>query len=273
MKKIDTYLPVFPGFYNTIFESDESDVIYRINNDRGAKKLQPLKFDQIEFDYENYENEVAKDCCSFIEYELNRLNFITSIHFQSISSPREYNFSNDSINISVELSEDNIKRIKQYLFENIKAFKDYIEKRYTSCSGFISSYSNDHTEWLAEIDEALFHSHKLGSILNFICEMHDFDINEEQMKNACDCTLSVLNFVEVYDMEYCNTCNSFVEPADFVGNTCKDCFEFDKVNLNVIVCSHCRELITNEHEKRHFQVQINLKNIKYSEVLCSECNI
>ena len=63
-----TFLPVFPGFYSTIFESNgEDQEIDEINNLRTEKGLEPITFDDCDFNYAEYENEVSKECTNFIE--------------------------------------------------------------------------------------------------------------------------------------------------------------------------------------------------------------
>ena len=44
-KKIDTWLPVFSGFYNTIWEFDYDNVLYNINEDRQELKLNSIDSD------------------------------------------------------------------------------------------------------------------------------------------------------------------------------------------------------------------------------------
>ena len=50
--KTKTYLPVFNGFYNTIFEADTSN--YEFENS--------CTFDDLEFNNEQYEKDVVLEC-------------------------------------------------------------------------------------------------------------------------------------------------------------------------------------------------------------------
>ena len=61
MTKIETYLPVFTGFYETIFDSasHEDCEIYNINEDREKLKLEPVKWEDCKFDYKTYRADVA----------------------------------------------------------------------------------------------------------------------------------------------------------------------------------------------------------------------
>lgn len=161
-EKIGSYLPIFSGFYNTIFQADEEMVIEH-----------PYKYDDYDFDYEGYQQDVAKECVKQVEEWLE--DFDIKVKFEELISPREYNFSNDSINVEYALGKDSMKKILDYLEENKEAFSEYIKKRYTSRSGFISSYSNDANEWIKDLkDESSLH-HKLGSVLEFILENEGHD--------------------------------------------------------------------------------------------------
>lgn len=163
MIKIESYLPVFTGFYNTIFESDEDNYI-----EEGKT------YDDYNWDYADYANRLSMACVESIESELS--SFGLKLTFQALISPKYYNYSNDSINVLYELEEDSMFLIKQYLIDNMDSFESYIEEKYTSCSGFISSYSNDYKKWLfvyLEDDDKL--KHCFGSILNFILLNEGFD--------------------------------------------------------------------------------------------------
>jgi hypothetical protein len=109
MKKVETYLPVFPGFYSTIFEPQEDNEISYYTEMRKDSGLTPVKFEQFVFDYESYQNDIAEACCSFLAEELK--GFVSKISLQYITSPKEYNFSNDSFNVVIDLSKDNLLNI------------------------------------------------------------------------------------------------------------------------------------------------------------------
>jgi hypothetical protein len=46
-----------------------------------------------------------------------------------LDSPREYNFANDEITISVDVDYD---KVKEYLLDNKESFSKYIEEKNTS---------------------------------------------------------------------------------------------------------------------------------------------
>ena len=58
--KYKTFLPVFPGFYGTIFEPNESDEIDYINEVRQEAGLERVDDYSIEFDHSGYEREMSR---------------------------------------------------------------------------------------------------------------------------------------------------------------------------------------------------------------------
>lgn len=170
--RIETWLPIFPGFYNTIFEySNEDSDIEAYEQETGKEDL---NWDNFTWDYKDYNNRVAKACCEAIENELKSM-FDIVINFQNVSSPREYNFANDSINIEVVISKGSLSHLRDYLVKNISEYQEYIRRKYTSCDGFISRYSNNAYTW---INDYMFklddNGHYLGSILQFVLSNEEF---------------------------------------------------------------------------------------------------
>lgn len=179
LEKIESYLPVFNGFYSTVFEADEENEI-----------VAPYTYDDYTFDYKGYTREMALACTKQIEKKLKEtegFNFGIKIEFDTISSPREYNFANDSIWVKYTLSEDTAKEIHKYLLKYGKEFTQYIKDRYTSRSGFMSFYSNDASVWIAEyLNDEKQLSHCFGAILEFILTGYsDNDLYEDvQNRNS-----------------------------------------------------------------------------------------
>lgn len=155
MKTIETYLPVFKGFYGSHWDDVDfygEDEVYNIPKD--------LCFDDF-VDWDQYHLAIAKGYCDYIEDELN--DFVSMIKFEELISPRFYNYTNDSINVEIDLYQT---KIDAYLKENALQFAKYLKDNYTSYDGFISSYSIDANDWSDWSDD----KHKAGSVLQFICE-------------------------------------------------------------------------------------------------------
>jgi len=192
-----TWLPVFPGFYETLFDGEcmyESEIdginehvlpeelalamIENFHNSNAAAKL-----------WTDYTTSIAHQCVEIIEQELKKLGFIESIKFEKLISPREYNFANDSINVEVVFSADNIKRIRNYISKHQSEWQEYLKGTYTSYDGFMSHHSNTPgaEEWF--VDNALTDSHNTGAMLQFLCGEND--INEETLYYGIEDQVSI----------------------------------------------------------------------------------
>jgi len=193
MKKIETFLPLFPGFYGTIFEPYEDNEIEYINDLRKEKGLDDIGYDDCEWDYKDYRERVAESVVGFIEWELKQMGL--KFTYQGIQSPQFYNFSNDSINVEIELKD--MDKIIQYLNENEDEFRQHIKESYTSCDGFISHHSNNSDDWIDDLKSEVTLSHKLGATLEFI--LINEGVTTMDMYEHCngECYITATNFNEL----------------------------------------------------------------------------
>ena len=197
IKKVETYLPLFTGFYNSIFEPRcrLEDDIENCSDDELKEYYGYLEVD-LDWLKENYlyyvnndlmSNEVA-ECISDAFMELDYLDIIQDVTYDKLVSPEFYNFSTDSINCTIEADFD---KIAAYLNKNLDAFKDDRDNRYTSCDGFSSNYPIDLDYWL---DPENWDAHGLGSVLDFIFKNESRDAvidlyyasNMSEAINNCD---------------------------------------------------------------------------------------
>ena len=180
--KIATFLPVFSGFYCNVYydtTSDEESELQNINDLRKQNKLPELNdISSLEFDYNTYFKEIGEHCCAYLEREMS--DYVESITFEKIQSPREYNFSNDEIHCDIVPKMD---AIINYLSENDEQFIDFIYERCTSCSGFISFFPNDYKVWLQYLktDKVKENPTILGTVLKFIAKNEG--IEEENLSD------------------------------------------------------------------------------------------
>jgi hypothetical protein len=84
----------------------------------------------------------------------------TSLEFESLQSPREYNFATDIIFCKISLSE--LERLFSEL--DLKILGEVIKGKFTSCSGFISFYSNDLDTWQLD-DLASLDCNEIGTLI------------------------------------------------------------------------------------------------------------
>ena len=214
MKKIETFLPVFPGFYGTIFEADEENEISGINDEREGKGLERLDLNSdIKFDYATYEQDVCEGAVDFIEGELMKLGLVKWIKFQTQCSPKEYNFANDSINIKVGT---NVRNLSKYINSHVKEFRAYLKEHYTSYDGFISFQSNDADEWRDETKNFMSNldGHKLGALLEFVCEVENID--SESMYYCTEAYLSVEDYEHETTKIKCPDCGEWYSQKDLI---------------------------------------------------------
>lgn len=179
--KQETWLPLFTGYYESIFDGSNDFVEceteielsdYKYNFPRLVKEGVTHEFyTQNLWDYcdftKSYEASSESICDGLMQ--LDSAGIILEVRYQSTSSPKYYNFATDSINC--EIIYDSIK-LKDYILSNLTAFETYIENKYTSRDGFSSSYSNDVNDWL-NVDD--YSAHTLGSVLQFVLLNEDDD--------------------------------------------------------------------------------------------------
>ena len=185
--KVHTFLPVFNGFYNTLFENlidnATDNAIEWYNEDNNNS----LNYDNFDFDFITLQNEICKDAISKVEEKLNEIGINCTINFETLVSPREYNFSNDSINIEINFKK--FSQVIEILEQNFDSFSQYIKDNYTSCSGFISNHSSYASDWMEDLREnAENEAHKVGAVLDFILqeieEYKDEDLYFDLCENA-----------------------------------------------------------------------------------------
>ena len=114
MKTIKTFLPQFTGFYSTLFEDIiDSEVDYILEEE------ETYTTDNVEFDYKTFKEDISKQCVGVFEDAFNRdMHTKLSVSFESLFSPKFYNFENDSINVAISLSQDDFDTIIATIKEN-----------------------------------------------------------------------------------------------------------------------------------------------------------
>ncbi len=182
--KVETWLPIFPGFYNTIFQYNEEYDIDSYNEENNTD----LGYDDFEFDYKDYEIRVSKEVTKIIE-KLLKEHIPVKIEFQELYSPRFYNYGNDVIYCEIDIVLDDLIG---YINNNNIAFKKYLRDRYVSAPGFISHFDCTLEVWLSEYLSEDYEklNHVVGAVLDFvlrnegvtILDLYD-DIEDEQWIN------------------------------------------------------------------------------------------
>jgi hypothetical protein len=146
MKKIKSYLPCFPGFYSTNFESDyaEESVLEE------HSETNYTEYNKVDFNYKEYRNRVGKTAIGSVENCLNNDGFSIGIEFERIYSPSFYNFENDSIYCTYSVNDEDFERLIEYCKDNLSEFKTFLDDNYASRSGFSSFFDTMPQTWFDE---------------------------------------------------------------------------------------------------------------------------
>lgn len=99
--------------------------------------------------------------------------------FESLQSPREYNFETDRIFVTIELSE--LQRMRGEVSD--PTFAGVLRELFTPCSGFIPHYSDCLDQWpdLPEYD----HNEAYALLLAYLYEMGLDDIESDFIESFC----------------------------------------------------------------------------------------
>jgi len=173
-KTVATWLPLFPGFYDSWFDGSESFVESETSmseeefkeyySDLYESGVTYVYFKNNFYEYTNdsdAQNNVSENVCDAI-LKLEHAGIIQSVKYDKLVSPKYYNYSNDSINCDITF---NTRKLTAYLRQHLFEFNVYITETYTSRSGFSSHYSNDLNDWL-NVNE--YGAHEVGAVLNFV---------------------------------------------------------------------------------------------------------
>ena len=167
--KVQTFLPVFNGFCNTLFEDLIDNAVDGAIEYHNEQNNTDLVYDDFNFNYNLIMSEISKDAVSKIEEKLNEIGINCTIKYEELISPREYNFSNDSINIEINFKK--FSQVIEILEQNYDSFTQYIKDNYTSRDGFISNHSSYASDWIKDLRENPENeTHKVGAVLDFILQ-------------------------------------------------------------------------------------------------------
>lgn len=140
----------FDGFYESAHNTMIDDEINGLfQNDQGKVIDMPENFwDEVDYKklYLSYAKEYATSFQNRLASLNNTLQF-KSLSFESLSSPKEYNFTTDRIFCTV--SPEDISSL--YAATNEKDLRDKIRECCTSRDGFSSFYSNDRDDWPKDV--------------------------------------------------------------------------------------------------------------------------
>jgi hypothetical protein len=194
MKTIESYLPIFPGFYNTIFDDDSAIDNAMQNIEEDLEEGQSIDFVDIDWGHKDYMDRVANAAIGSIENYLRHDGFSIGINFDAVYSPREYNFGNDVINCTYDVNQEDFNSLIDYLKANISEFDAFVEEKYSSRSGFMSFFATDLDTWFNEYlkDDSDKFERAFAGLLEFYLENEQYTI--ENMLDDCSSETSYIDY-------------------------------------------------------------------------------
>lgn len=190
---ISVNLPMFPGFYSSMLDSEidyteEREAENFAEKDEEENENFPLEssdYSELIFDAMDYgavHQTLARDWCASFAHRFKRETGIEfAYEFEEMTSPREYNFTTDKV--FVKVAPRTLRAILRATPE--EALREAIEERHSSRSGFISFYSNDYDEW-REQGLTNWDYHQWGTVISAYCTAHGFDADDEAFSDMCD---------------------------------------------------------------------------------------
>lgn len=194
-----TFVP-FGGFYyslhSEVIDSLEESMFTDCDGNSGANSSNLAVIFYSHVDYSHVYGEYAKH---YVD-ELREKTGLTSIAFEELVSPREYNFQTDRIFVEISRS-DLAKMLKAVRGKRLnKKIKDL----YTTRSGFISFYPNCISKW-PKIEE--WDYNHVGAVLSAYIEFKHPALEQEIAE-------------EIYSDGY--VCSYLYDAADFTGKSACD---------------------------------------------------
>lgn len=167
----------FSGFYNSVHDSNCDEVLRRtFDNDRGEVREDIFYFAQDKIDWRYVHEKYAAEYAAAFAAEFN-----LPLQFESMKSPREYNFSTDIIYCTIEPGE--VQRILAAVDKSI--LDEVVRETFTSRSGFISFYNPDFSTWVAVTE---WDHNQIGALIRaYVLQQNpDFDqwVENDLMENA-----------------------------------------------------------------------------------------
>lgn len=211
----ETFLPCFPGFYETLFEFNNEDLeLENINEQRAEIGFDPIGYDDVKWNYHDYRIGVSKKAVAYVETKLNELGIECELEFIKLQSPHEYNFSNDIIIINADFDPEHIKeRLFECPIPSINVFLGQFLPS-SGLSPFAETVKKAELNYWRETSFETFHDFGLACelILNSHAES-DFDMDDFVEKSTFEVQIGMDNYSDLIkiniDIDKWNSINGF----------------------------------------------------------------
>ena len=154
--KYNIQLPFFPGFYESDLKN--CDTAYwaikeelRYYQSECDTPCPTLTEDDLDFDDDAYEKDILN---AWVDaFRDKRPDFVLSIENVEMTSPKYYNFETDRVWADVELPDDWMDTVREFMVNNADWLRDRVKEDWTSYDGFMSFMSNNFDDLSHDDDE------------------------------------------------------------------------------------------------------------------------
>lgn len=195
----ETFLPGFPGFYETSFEFNSEDMeIEHINDERTRIGLEPIDYEDVKWDFKPYRQAVCKRACAHIEEQLGEIGLECEITFKELHQPREYNFGNDLIIVDVDFDPEKLRKV---LFEcPLDAFLGFLTQfqHQPGFTPFTETLAKTEPEYWKTTDFSGFHD--FGLACDLLLQSHpdtDFSLDDFAEYATHECEVGIENYQDL----------------------------------------------------------------------------
>ena len=204
--KANIFLPIFEGFYNTIHDLDESNILNEFIQDVENEELhvehiivdkdntgdrdymQKIYDKHFTIDYVTYYQDYSKEYTKQF-WELCWKDFeniwISSIEFDRLQCPQFYNHWNDEIIVNIKYD---TKKLLKFLHENEQKFSKYIWVKNESRDWFHAFWTTDFKKYVTKNN---FETFEITQIMDFFLT----EIDKEDLYYKVNENLSINDFI------------------------------------------------------------------------------
>jgi hypothetical protein len=259
---VKTWLPCFPGFYesqlfNYDMDAEAGELVVEQFTDKmfgfprallRAFLQQPDLPErwQLQLNFEGYKKAAAEEFCDQVEdlgFDIKVADWpVTRVQFESVVSPKEYNFKTDSVNCTITLIPE---VVEDYIRLSAANFQKYLDERYTTRSGFISSYDPD-PDFFLDRERWATDPHIMGALLDFMIKDQLGEDAESILAERVHCHTLLTDFYEFPEAvsDWLET-----EAAENIAA------EYEKI------CSQCDEYVFVMGERYRARVAAHLESV------------